>query len=156
MMNTPLRGNTARRAPADREAGTASAAEHAAIAEVEAFLARQGGQPARLVGMDDEAIALLQAVYRLLSAVVHQLALDNAVAIVPRHRQLTTQQAAGLLNISRPLLIQLLERGELPYARVGTHRRVNVDDVLAYRQRRAAAEEAALDELARDGRELGL
>ncbi len=129
---------------------------HAAIAEVEAFLARQGGQPARLVGVNDEAIALPQAVYRLLSVVVHQLALDNAVAIMPGNQQLTTQQAAGLLNISRPFLIQLLERGELPYVRVGTHRRLNVDAVLAYRQRRAAAEEAALDDLACDGLELGL
>lgn len=140
----------------DREPIAASEAEREMLVKVEEFLRRQRGQMARLIGPDNETIELPDSAFRLLKSVIHQLAMDNAVSIVPVYKQLTTQQAADLLNISRPYLIRLLEREEIPYERVGSHRRLKFGDVMAYRRRRQRVEEAALDELALMGDELGL
>jgi excisionase family DNA binding protein len=155
-MSTTLRMRQKRVVAEGREPIAASEAERDTIVKVEAFLRRQRGQMARLIGPSNETIELPESAFRLLKAVIHQLAMDNAVSVVPVHKQLTTQQAADLLNISRPYLIQLLERQEIPYERVGTHRRLKFGDVMAYRQRRAEAEESAIDDLALDGLDLGL
>lgn len=110
----------------------------------------------RLVAPDGQGVPLPASVIRLLHDIVHHLAQDRVVSIVPMHKQLTTQLAADLLNVSRPYLISLLERGELPYTRPGKHRRLKFSDVMAYKQRRDAGEEAALDDLARFSQDLGL
>lgn len=155
-MGATLKGRAERVALGAREPIAASEAERPLIAQVEEFLRAQRGPSARLVGPDNETIELPESAYRLLKAVIHQLARDNAVSIVPVHRQLTTQQAADLLNISRPYLVRLLDRGEIPHEKVGSHRRLKFGDVMAYRRKRARAEEAALDELLLSGDELGL
>lgn len=110
----------------------------------------------RLVAPRGETIALPASVVRLLHEIVHHLSKDRAVSIVPVRKELTTQQAADLLNVSRPHLITLLERGAIPYTRPGKHRRLKLGDVLAYKRWREAEEGEVLDELARLSQDLGL
>ena len=81
------------------------------------------------------------------------LAQGNAVSIVPRNAEMTTQQAADILNVSRPYLIKLLESGELQFTKVGTHRRVKFGDLMAYRERVKRKSAKAMDELAKIAQE---
>jgi len=93
---------------------------------------------ARLVGPNGEDLSLPPSVYSLLRQVVHNLAQGRAVTIMPIEQELTTQQAADLLNVSRPFLVKVLESGEIPFHLVGTHRRLRLRDLLEYRKRRSA------------------
>ncbi len=102
---------------------------------------REGGKSVRL------APAIVDLVIDLLGGV----ASGNTVALVPTGAMLTTQQAAGILNVSRPHLNKLLEEGEIPFVPVGAHRRVMHADLMAYKDHRDAARNAALDEIARLG-----
>ncbi|WP_247648770.1 helix-turn-helix domain-containing protein [Saccharomonospora xinjiangensis] len=103
---------------------------------------------ARLVGPDGGEVALPGELYRLLLRVVDDLNNGFAVVIQPSNAVLTTQEAADLLHISRPTLVKLLERGEIPYHKIGRHRRVYLRDVLEYDERTRREREAALDEMA--------
>ncbi|MCB9666277.1 MAG: helix-turn-helix domain-containing protein [Alphaproteobacteria bacterium] len=92
----------------------------------------------------------------LLLQVLGHLATGTPVAVLPRHAVLTTQEAADLLNVSRPFLIGLLKAGTLAHHMAGRHRRVRLNDLLEYKRRRDAESRRALDELAVEAQKLGL
>src|SRR5665811_1063446 len=84
------------------------------------------------------------------------VAQGNAVSIVPVHHELTTQQAAVLLGVSRPHLVKLVDAGEIPHHKTGSHRRIYFEDLMRYRDVRDAQRAAALRELTRKSAEYGL
>jgi len=127
--------------------------ENRQIRELNRMLQR--GAPA-LVGAGGERLELPEAVYRLLKEIVRNMQLGRAIVLVPENEQLTTQRAADLLGVSRPYLIRLLESGELPYHKVGSHRRIYLRDLIAYQKRRDAERKAALNRIAREAFESGL
>lgn len=93
---------------------------------------------------------------RLLDNILSELALGNAVKVVPIHAELTTQEAADLLNVSRPHLVKLLDEGVIPHTKTGRHRRVRFADLMAYKELRDRASREAMDELAAQAQELGM
>jgi excisionase family DNA binding protein len=112
--------------------------------------------PARLIGPNGEQIELPAAIFDALATIAEALRRGNGVSVIPLHHLLTTNQAAELLNISRPFLLTLLEREEIPFEYVGTHRRLRLGDVLAYREQREAQRQDAQANLVRQAEELGL
>jgi len=127
--------------------------EAAQIRELNRML--QLGSPA-LVAADGERLALPDAVCRLLKDIVRNMQLGRAIVLIPENQQLTTQRAADLLGVSRPHLIKLLEAGDLPYHKAGSHRRVYLKDLIAYQKRRDTERKAALDRIAKDAFDSGL
>ncbi|WP_199041205.1 helix-turn-helix domain-containing protein [Glycomyces salinus] len=111
---------------------------------------------ARLVGPDGSTIELPDEVYQALRDVVETLSQGLAITIAPHNTMLTTQEAADLLNISRPTLVRLLEDGEVPFSKRGRHRRVLLRDVLAYQERSRRERRAGLGEMVAEGEEAGL
>jgi excisionase family DNA binding protein len=107
-------------------------------------------------GAPEETIAIPTAAFRLLVKILTEMANGNAVSLIPFHAELTTQQSADLLNISRPYLIELLEKGEIPHRKVGTHRRVLFKDLMTYKEKIDQARLKALEELSALDQELGL
>jgi excisionase family DNA binding protein len=99
-------------------------------------------------------IELPTSALRLLVDVLGELAAGNAVQVVPVHAELTTQEAADLLNVSRPHLVSLLEGGNVPFHRTGKHRRVRFDDLMAYKAKRDEASAAAMEALTAQAQEL--
>lgn len=104
---------------------------------------------ARLLGPNGEMIGIPASAFQALRLAVDAMSRGQTIVLAPQEEELTSQQAADLLRVSRPHLIKLLDDGEIPFHRVGTHRRVRLEDVLAYRGARSRNRRKKLDELTR-------
>jgi excisionase family DNA binding protein len=94
--------------------------------------------------------------FQLLQMILEELALGHAVALAPLEREISTQTAADVLNVSRPHLVKLLESGKMPFKKTGTHRRIRLSDVLEYKTRMDADADAAYTALVQQAQELGM
>jgi excisionase family DNA binding protein len=115
--------------------------------QIDASFAR--GYTPCLIGPDGSQMELPASVFQALAFVTRGMAAGKTITLIPSGKQLTTQQAADMLHVSRPHLIKLLDQGEIPFDRVGSHRRVFVEDVVRYRDRRARVRREQLRELTR-------
>jgi len=141
------------------ETATDQAAQ--AVAELSAFL-RAHPTPTTRVQLcaddaDGETQVIIPAVaFRFFVDVLAELANGNAVTVAPVHAELTTQQAADILNVSRPYLVKLLDDGRIPYRRVGNRRKVMLVDLLDHKRRDDRRRQEILDELTQEAAALGL
>ena len=138
--------------------------------EVEATLAKETSrvlarrlrddEPLRLRVLDDPSpegtFNLPASALRLLVRILEEMARGNAVTLIPVHAELTTQEAADMLNISRPSLIQLLDEGKIEFRRVGTHRRVRFEALMEYKRQADTERRKVLKQLAAYDQELGI
>jgi excisionase family DNA binding protein len=144
--------------------------EPVAPTEVETELARESSRRlAHYLGARDglrlqiieeggpgEALAVPVSAVRLLVHILTEMAQGNAVTLVPVHAELTTQQAADLLHVSRPYLVKLLDEGKIPHRTVGKYRRVRFADLMAYKKRNEQERLKALEELTAQAQELDM
>lgn len=134
-------------------------AEAAAVVQLRDFMAAKPigeRRHASLRSPDGHQLEIPNSIYKVLVAAVGAMAQGNAVSIVPVHHELTTQQAAELLGVSRPHLVKLVDAGEIPHHKTGSHRRIYFEDLMRYRDVRDAERSAALRELTRKSAEFGL
>jgi excisionase family DNA binding protein len=121
-------------------------------------LGRRSSVRIRLLDNDEEAepVDVPTSALRLFLHVLTEMSQGNAVTLMPSHAELTTQQAADLLNVSRPYLVKLLEEERIPFRAVGKYRRVRFDDLMAYKRKDDEARAKILDQLTAEAQELGM
>lgn len=105
---------------------------------------------------EKKMIKIPASVFRMLFVILTQMAAGNAITIIPIHAELTTQEAANLLNVSRPFLISLLEEGKLPYRKVGTRRKILFEDLMQYKKKDDEERMRILDKLTEEAQNLNI
>lgn len=119
-------------------------------------LFRRETKPPALVDEHGNRLELPRPIYDLLVRVASAMQEGKVISLVPEKQELTTQAAANLLGVSRPHLVKLLESDQIPFHKVGTHRRIRMKDLLTFQQARDRERRKALDELARIAQDAGL
>jgi excisionase family DNA binding protein len=143
--------------PAEAEVALPTEADSRLAAEASRTLSQSKLANGLRVRLDDNTeLTIPQAATRLILHILTEMASGNAVSIMPIHAELTTQEAADFLNVSRPYLIKLLNEKKIGYHKVGTHRRIRFLDLVNYKKQFEAVREKSLDELVRIGQEMGL
>ncbi|MEU8616973.1 helix-turn-helix domain-containing protein [Streptomyces sp. NPDC048623] len=131
-----------------------------ALTRVRAYLAEHQNASQINVTVQDEddrePLALPREAVELLASLLAHLGAGRAVSIVPSDAELTTQQAADMLNVSRPFLIGLLEAGEIQYRTVGSHRRITASSLLEYQRKDDHRRRQVATELTQLGQEMGM
>jgi len=109
----------------------------------------------KIQGLKEEIVIPVQA-FMLLKSILNNMAKGKSIALLLSDSELTTQQAADILNVSRPHLIKLLNNGKIPYRKVGTHRRIMLNSVLEYESKLKEERRKKLDLLTKEAQELNL
>ena len=125
----------------------------ASATELSRLLGENAGVDRAQVKLDGHDLILPRQALTLLRDLLAEMAQGNAVTVVPTHAELTTQEAANILNISRPHLVKLLEEEIIPYTRTGTHRRIRYQEIMEYKAERDNESRSALDELTSQAQE---
>lgn len=107
------------------------------------------------IKQQQQHLAIPAGMLNLFVAILAETARGHSVTLIPSHKELTTQEAAEYLNVSRPFVVKLLEQGEMPFHRRGKHRRIKMSDLMAYRQRSAFNQEKAFQDLSDLTQQLG-
>lgn len=141
--------------------------ETVAPSEADAVLAREssrllatrklGRTSVRIRLMDEgDAVTVPASAVRLFLQLLAEMSQGNSVTLIPTQAELTTQQAADLLDVSRPYVAKLLDDGKIPSRRVGKYRRVRFDDLMAFKRKDDEAREKILDQLTAEAQDLGM
>ena len=139
----------------EHEPITANESERPALRKIEEVL-RSAHSMSKLVGPAGEEIELPASVFQVLRSSVYHMMQGEAISIVPINKELTTQEAADILNVSRPYLVKLLEQGKMPFIKVGSHRRIRFSDLIVYKKRREEEHRQALAKMAHISEDAGL
>lgn len=153
-MNAPLSDSPMTLSPSGNDAEIAKASS---LAMTQLLTADRTAGPVRLVaglGERSTEVVLPELAVEFLASLLGEFAKGNAVTMLPLSAELSTQQASDLLGVSRPFLVEQLERGELPFRKVGTHRRVLLKDLLEYKRAVDQKRSQTLDELAAEAEDL--
>lgn len=142
----------------ERDLTAASEGERAALGQIEQLLAKSSSTvPPKITGSDGAEIPIPESLLHVLRQLVHYLTHDRPVSVLTFSRELTTQQAADILNVSRPFLVkQLLDTGQIPFKMTGTHRRIAFDDLMTYKQQRDTERRRTLRDLSGLSQQLDL
>lgn len=153
-MTTPLKQTTPPPGPQERQSAREAVAR--LVADAESISQGGGGHLHVTVKGTDDLIDLPPMMREIIQTVLQHFAAGRGVQIIPLDTDLTTNQAAHILGVSRPYLIKLLEAGDIPHFKVNRHRRVKLDDLMRYRDERQEARGRSLDEMQTLSEEMGL
>lgn len=108
------------------------------------------------LNIENKTVELPEPAVKLLLEIINQIAEGHTLTLVPEHAHLTTQEAADLLNVSRPFFVKLLESGEMPFQKVGNRRRILIDDVVQYKKKIHQKRTKILQELVDQAQDLNM